>query len=305
MLELGLVSTAGATVAEASGKGAVFNSIVVALDLVSNVHRALPVARSLAEFGNLPIQLMSVSAPWMSEEIDAYKLERLVEDHGFSPHSCMIDHDDDAGRAIARHVNTSEGSLLVMATTAKAPVRRHFLGAVTESVLAGVDGPVLLVGPNVAATCSLNSPTLVACVDSTDTADAALPVIAEWVRTFGGGRPCCAEVIPPVADDWSDVRAASRLGYYAARLTEYGVDASWKVLHGDDPMAWLEDFAETVDEAVLVASSAHWTDWDTHWHSATRCLVHTTPRPVLVVPPRRAAAVSSEADPTLMVGAAQ
>ena len=280
-----------------------FNSIVVALDLVSNVHRALPVARSLAELGNLPIQLLTVSAPWMAEEIDTYELERLAEHHGFSPQSCVIDHDDDAGWAIARHVNNGEGSLLVMATTAKAPVRRHFLGTVTESVLARVDGPVLLVGPHVPATCSLDSPTVVACVDETDAADAALPVIAGWVHTFGGGRPSCAEVIPTAAGTGGHVRAASRLGEYAARLAAYGVDASWKVLHGGDPTDWLADFAETVQDAVLVAASARWTDWDTHRHSATRCLVHTTARPVLVVPARRAANLSSEPDLALVVGA--
>jgi len=283
----------------------VFNSIVVALDLVSNVHRALPVARSLAERGNLPIQLLTVSALGMSEEIDTRKLERLAEHHGFSPLSCIIDHDDDAGWAIARHVNNGEGSLLVMATTAKVPVRRHFLGTVTESVLARVVGPVLLVGPHVPPTCSLDSPTVVACVDETDAADDALPVIAGWVNTFGGGRPCCAEVIPAAAGTAGHVHAASRPGEYAARPAAYGVDASWKVLHGGDPTDWLADFAETVEDAVLVAVSTRWTDWVTHRHSATRCLVHTTARPVLVVPARTAANRSSDADPAVVVGAAR
>ena len=283
-----------------------FNSIVVAVDLVSNVHRALPVARSLAELGNLPIQLLTVSTPSMAEEVDIYALERLAEHHGISPLSCIIDHSDDAGWAIARHVNNGEGSLLVMATTAKAPVRRNFLGTVTESVLTRVDGPVLLLGPQVPATCRLDSPTVVACVDETDAAaDAALPVIAGWVHTFGGGRPCCAEVIPAAAGTAGHVHAASRLGEYAARLAAYGVDASWKVLHGGDPTDWLADFAETVEDAVLVAVSTRWTDWVTHRHSATRCLVHTTARPVLVVPARTAANRSSDADPAVVVGAAR
>jgi nucleotide-binding universal stress UspA family protein len=283
-----------------------FNSIIVAFDLASSARRALPVARSLAGLGNLPIELMTVSPPPRPlEEMDTYELERLAGESCMSPRCCVIEHDDDAGLAIARHVNNSEGSLLVLATSATAPGRRHFLGTLTESVLARVDKPVLLVGPNVPATCRLNTPTLVACVDSTDTADAALPVVADWVRTFGGGRPCCAEVIATAAGDWSDVRAASRLRDYAVRLTEYRIDASWKVLHGGDPMAWLEEFAETVNEAVLVVSSADWTDWDTHWHSAIRCLLHTTARPVLVVPPRRVAIRSSDGSQTVLVGAAQ
>ena len=235
--------------------------------------------------------------------MDSAELERLANTHGLSPQSIVVDHDDDVGWAIARHINNSAGSLLVMATAARALMRRNHLGTVTESVLARVDGPVLLVGPFVSA-CILNSPTLVACVDDNDTADAALPVIAEWVHTFGGGRPWCAEVIPTAANTPGRVRATSRLGHYAARLAECGVDASWKVLQGDDPMAWLEVFAETVGDAVLVASSARWTDWDTHRHSATRHLVHRTTRPVLVVPARRSADLSSAFGTSSVVGAA-
>jgi nucleotide-binding universal stress UspA family protein len=284
----------------------VFNSIIVAFDLASNAHRALPVARSLAELGHLPIQLITVPAPpWILEEMETHELESLAHERDKSSQSCVIEQDDDAGWAIARHVNSSEGSLLVLATSATGPGCRHFLGTLAESVLARVEKPVLLVGPNVPATCRLNTPTLIACVESTDTADAALPVIADWVRTFGGGRPCCAEVIATDAGDWSDVRATSCLRDYAARLTTYGVDASWKVLHGGDPMAWLEDFAETVNEAVLVASTAHSTDWDTRWHNATRRLVQTATRPVFVVPARLVPTAASEAAPRILVGTAQ
>jgi nucleotide-binding universal stress UspA family protein len=264
----------------------VFNSIVVALDLASNVHRALPVARSLAELGGLPIQLLTVSPAWMSEQIDTYELERIAESHGLTPNSCVIEHDHDVGRAIAGHVNLSQGSLLVMATTTKAPVGHHALGTVTESVLAHVDAPVLLVGPHVSDHCTLRTPTLVACVDGTDTTDAALPVIVAWAGTFGGTRAWAAEVTSDPANRGRS-SAASRVRRYADLLRTLGLDASWQELRGDDAARSLEDFAVTVDDAVLVASSARWTDWQPHLHSATRRLVHATTRPVLVVAARR------------------
>jgi nucleotide-binding universal stress UspA family protein len=284
----------------------VFNSIIVAFDLVSDAHRALTVARTLAELGHLPVQLITVPAPpWILEEIDTSELVRFADESDESLQPCVIEQDDDAGSAIARHVNSSEGSLLVLATSAEGPGSRHFLGTLAESVLARVEKPVLLVGPNVPATCRLDTPTLVACVDSVDSADAALPAIADWVHAFGGGRPRCAEVIGTDAGDWGDVRASSRLRDYAARLTAFGVDASWKVLHGGDPMAWLEDLAESVDEAVLVASSGHATDWNSHWHGATRRLVQTATRPVFVVPARRAPTGAREAAATILVSAAR
>ncbi len=56
-----------------------FNSIV-ALDLASNDHRALPVARSLTELGGVPIELLAASPPWLSEQIDTCELEpRLLQ----------------------------------------------------------------------------------------------------------------------------------------------------------------------------------------------------------------------------------
>ena len=129
-------------------------------------------------------------------------------------------------------------------------------------------------------------------------------MIAGWVHMFGG-RTWCAEVVPTSADTGRCARAAARLGRYAAQLSEHGVDAAWKVLTGGDPMAKLEDFAATLDDAVLVASSARWTDWETHSHSATRSLVQTTARPVLVVPARPVANLTSETDPTSTLAAAR
>jgi nucleotide-binding universal stress UspA family protein len=278
----------------------VFNSIVVALDLESNVHRALPVARSLAELGGLPIQLLTVSAAWMSEEIDTYELEHIATGHGVTPHSCVIEHDDDVGRAIARHVNDSQGSLLVMATTAKAPIGHHALGTVTESVLTHVAAPVLLVGPRVSDDFALGKPTLVACVDETGAADAALPVIAAWAGTFGGGRAWVAEVASDLATRGHSA-AVPRVRQYADWLRANGLDVSWRVLHGADPARSLENFALTVEDAVLVASSARWTDWEPHLHSATRRLVHASTRPVLVVAARRD--LSAEVNPTALHGA--
>ena len=49
--------------------------------------------------------------------------------------------------------------------------------------------PVLLVGPNVYEPCHMLSATLVACVDGSDHAEAALPVTVSWTRPFGGPRP--------------------------------------------------------------------------------------------------------------------
>lgn len=117
---------------------AVFNPIVVAPCLASSAHRA---ARSLAELGDVPIQLLPVSAAWMTERIDSDERARTADDHGVTPRLCVIER----GRvpAIAGPMNSRHGSRPVMATTATSPVVDRGLGTVTPLVPAGADAPVV------------------------------------------------------------------------------------------------------------------------------------------------------------------
>src|SRR5215207_7651131 len=97
-----------------------FTSIVVALDLERGGDRALPIARQLAAAASLPVSLLTVSSPHMSEDIDAYELRRRAAANGWSADGCVIAHDDDPARAIVEHLERCDRPLLVMATSAKA-----------------------------------------------------------------------------------------------------------------------------------------------------------------------------------------
>jgi hypothetical protein len=65
---------------------------------------------------------------------------------------------------------------------------------------------------------------------------------------------------------------ATRVRPIAQRLADLGIATSCKVLHGGDPVSRLDDFAGDFDDAVLVATSSHWTTPKTHWYSTTRRL---------------------------------
>ena len=161
-----------------------FTSIVVALDLEWQGDRALPIAQALSELGDVSVELLTVSSPSMSEEVDAFALRQRATANGWSADSYVIVHDDDPARAIVHHIDSRPGALLVMATTAKSPLRSHFLGSVSEAVLNRIDRPVLLIGPHVPATNPMASTTLIACVDSTNVATAAFTAISSWVESF-------------------------------------------------------------------------------------------------------------------------
>lgn len=159
--------------------------------------------------------------------------------------------------------------------------------SISGHVLSELRQPVLLLGPAVPDPLPLASPTLVVCTDRSHESGAALPVVESRQRTFGGDRPWVGEVRPTTAwpVDATDDEVERRLvDATAAVLAEHGVDAGTCVLHGGDTSQYLLDFVETVDDAVLVATSDRWAGGPTHCYATTRQLVQRSPGPVLVIP---------------------
>ena len=208
-----------------------FRSIVVALDLEAGGDRALAVVRSLAELGEVPVELLTVSSPNLAEDIDAYELSRRAEANGWAERGLHDRPRRRSGAGDRRAHGAATGALLVMATSARPPLTGHFLGSVSEEVLRLANRPVLLVGPSVPRDTAIGEPTLVACIDEADVAEAAFPAIAAWTRTFGGADPWLCEVLPRHRSA-SDGDEAAHLRRFAAMLADLGVAANWDVLHG-------------------------------------------------------------------------
>ena len=141
-----------------------FTSIVVALDLESGGDHALPVARALAEQSGVPVELLTVSSPNIDEDIDVFELTQRLRENGWRDDSYLIVHDNHPAQAIVEMMKRRSHALLVMA--ARASRAGQMRGSVVDDVLAAVDQPVLLVGPHVELSGSLQKPTLVICTDS-------------------------------------------------------------------------------------------------------------------------------------------
>jgi nucleotide-binding universal stress UspA family protein len=263
-----------------------FTSIVVALDLEREGDRALPIVRSLSSAANgLPVELVTVQSPGLGPAPDAVELSRRLTANGWEDWNYTVLQDNQPARAIVQHVRSRPGSLLVMSTSAKSPLRQTFLGSVSEGVLSMIDTPVLLVGPRVSADVEMTRPTLVAAVDPAEPGSSTVTAIAAWVETFRGSGPWIVEVLPPPRRGL-DVVETSHVHHIATLLADENVGASWEVLHGSDVCEELEHFAAEVNNPVFVTASANWTDDHTHWHSTTRHLVQRSTRPVLVIPAR-------------------
>jgi nucleotide-binding universal stress UspA family protein len=265
-----------------AGSAAGFRSIVVAVDLAASGDRALAIVRSLALLGRVPVELLTVSSPNLDESVDAFELARRAATINGADTTWTIAHHHDPVLGIVGHVEHSDDTLLVMATSARAALTGHFLGSVSEEVLSLVDRPVLLVGPRVTTEPPLAAPTLLACVDEAEVAAAAVPAIAAWTRTFGCAATRVAAVVAPDGHEAADATA------FAGLLAAEGVAASIDVLRADgDPSAALLRLGERVSDPIYVASSVRWTDGKLHRRSTTRRLVQESTRPVLVVPAGR------------------
>jgi hypothetical protein len=82
-----------------------FSSIVVPLDPTTTESRALRVARSLAQFGGLPIELVTVVPRAMASCCDRWELEERVRSLALGPHTSFLIESEDAGAATAEHVS--------------------------------------------------------------------------------------------------------------------------------------------------------------------------------------------------------
>jgi nucleotide-binding universal stress UspA family protein len=258
-----------------------FTSILAALGSGERDGRVVPMVRALADLGHLDVDAVTVGPPEASENG-----RRWVGGRGWPAHPQVVADDEAGASAIVDRLDHDE-ALAVMSTSATRSILGHGGPDLARRVLALTARPVLLIGPQVPGDARMDEPTLIIATDSTDRATLAIPAVVSWVNTFPGGRPCVAEVVATVADRRRDPIDGAHGQALADRLGRAGVPASARLLHGGDPVTWLEEFAEDVTDAVFVATSSRWSDPRSHRSSTTRRLVQRSTHPVLVVPDHR------------------
>jgi nucleotide-binding universal stress UspA family protein len=234
-----------------------FSSVVVPLDLEPHGDRALPIAGRLAATAGIPLELVTVSSPAVTEEVDRYELERRGRATAV-PWTATILHDDDPAAAIVGFVAQRPGALVVMATRARSAIGQLVLGSVSEGLLSHADRPFLLIGPKASPDAPSVALTPVAGTEVGLRADAIGAALDAWAASFDGPPPQLAETSP-------DGQA---------------VDA-------------LMALADQVDDSLIVVASSRWTDPErTHLRSVARRLAHDARHPVLVVPAARVPATA-------------
>ena len=261
-------------------------TVVAATDLGQDADRGLPLAAGLARQGDLPLEILTVVGADEPEELVARELSQIVDRHHVERPTLYIEHATDVGSAIAGHVTSRQGALLVMATTARGALGEHRLGAVTEHVVRAVDQPVLILGPNAVGR-PVTRPRPVAVVDGSEIDQVLIEPIEAWTRTFGTGRATVLEVIPPTSWPSDDDTPVGHIDDFVERLARHGVEATGQVLRATDAATALVEQTTRLSDPLLVMASPRWEGDQTHWFVTVRQVVARATGPVLVVPSDR------------------
>lgn len=265
-----------------------FKTIVVPLGLERDSDRSIGVAKCLAALGNLPIELVTVSSPHLSDEPDLDGLSQRAAEFRLDRWTPVVLHSNDPAAAIADHLASADQPLVVMATAAHGALGELVSASTSADLLSRTAVPVVAIGPHVPLDWATDRPTLLSCVGPDDESTASLPEMVRWIHTFGGGEPWFLEVLPALTKASSsrgDVRESAHVQRSTQHLQQLGIESEWEVLHGDDPAEAIADFASGVAGAVLVVASERWADASRmHLHSVSRRLAHTAHQPVLVIP---------------------
>jgi len=257
-----------------------FSSIVVVVDLEQDAADSATFAAGLAGRAGLRTEIVAEVPRGLTEDAAGADLGRRIAAARLDRSPCYLLRTDAPGQAVAEHVASRAGVLVVTAAATWGSLGPYLLDATAERILERTAVPVLVLGPNFAPAPTLAT-TTIAVVDGSDVAECAMPVVEAWARTFPGAAARVIEVLPAASIPAHDVDRHVR--GYVHRLLERGVAASGEVLRGDRPAPLLVAYAGEIDGAVLVMPSPRWAAEPSHWFSTTRRVIHLSTQPVLVV----------------------
>jgi nucleotide-binding universal stress UspA family protein len=263
--------------------------LLVPVDPTDGWPRAIPSAVAVAQRRGCPITLFGWH--WDAAHADAmrWKLDMMAAELGVPAHVVVACTDDHSPVAPILHAARAEpGTTICMATHARSRVGFALLGSTAEEIVRRASEPVLLIGPHFRPDQHDPSGPVVASVDGSAFSEHIVPVAAQWATDLDL-RFEVVGVVEPVPFEDLDVRRCRlddlETGYVARVANRARADASWEVLHGDDPAHALVDHAR--DRASLLAICTHGRSGLARVVAGSVALrvVHHAPCPVLVLRP--------------------
>lgn len=237
-----------------------FQHLVVPVDGSEVSWWAVPVAARMAAAVDGKLDIITVGDRLTDLTPLRHELERGLEHRGelaVEP-SLHVLADDSVARAIARHVETISGAMLVMSSHGHGR-SAAVLGSVTDELLRLTFGPIVVLGPHVRSEAGRLDGPIVVAVDGSESSERILPVAEAWAVEFGAD-PWVVEVIDPSSlaalphgDDVLESGYAARVAH--DMRTVIGRDVDYEVVHGTHPADALLDFADRIGASSIFATT--------------------------------------------------
>jgi nucleotide-binding universal stress UspA family protein len=263
-------------------------TIVVPLDGSELAERALAPAGALARRRHAEVVVMSSVFGHRAAEPERY-LAQAVDAHGLEGARLEVS-DHGVVRGLADIVRDATDPVVCMTTHGRSGIGKALLGSTAEEILREVPAPMLLVGPAVDPEIAIRFDRVVVCTDGSETSQAIVSLVREWIRDLGL-EPWVVQVVEP--DTAPEVAAAGRdldetavVQGVATALSGDGGDVDWDVLHGTNVDAAIVDYAASLP-ASLIAMATHGRSGLARLAlgSTTASVVQLAPCPVLVTRP--------------------
>ena len=162
---------------------------------------------------------------------------------------------DSVARAIANHVESVSGATVVLSSHGHGR-SAAVLGSTADELLRLVFGPLVVIGPHVAADAGWLDGAYVVPIDGSESGEKIVPIAAAWAIEFGA-VPWLVEVIDPDLRLTGDISESAYPARIAHRIqAQTGHEVEYDVLHGDRPSRAIVDFAERM-KASLIFSCTH------------------------------------------------
>jgi nucleotide-binding universal stress UspA family protein len=252
----------------------VYEHIVVPFDGSADAHRAVMAGTDLSRLFGAELVVVTASPVDNSGSLETLKASAMAKSDRNA--TVWIEPEPSMPTAVSMVTNFRPKSLICMVSDGRAGLRRAFAGSPVERILRQTDAPMLVLGPLWDGSSLTNVRNLVVCVDGSATAEAAIPLAANWasalrldvtmvhVRTDRSALPVDLD------------RLAYPLAWSADKVQTLAVD------HGD-PVAGLLEVLEDIPASIVVVATKSLTGLDrlVH-HSFTGDLSRRCPVPMLV-----------------------
>jgi nucleotide-binding universal stress UspA family protein len=272
---------------EADSNGAiVYTQIIVPFDGSRFSARSIPIAHRLAIATSTPLKIVGfgitashVDDLYIALGAEAERITDIEVDWSVQRVASVIS-------AIAAELEEEPGALICMTSVGRSHVA-PVLGSIAEGVLQETFGPLLLVGPHVQEQRFAIGGAMVVCTDGSDTAEAILPVAAQWAIAIPF-EPLVINVVDPTgaqieddAEEDLDVICARNAAHELQRAI--GRAVQYEVLHGNQPARAIAEYADD-NSASLIAMATHGTSGVRRvvLGSVAMSVIHHATCPVLV-----------------------